>query len=239
MEQDSKPKMNTIGILNEIQRLYSILEENDGDLDSISIDEIQSLEDYKKDLKNKVFGLIQGRINLDSRINTCESIIEKYKSSIKTLENKKNNIDDLIKIVVNAFGESNKKGNKVMDVYEYKISVVKTEKVNYDDETCDTVAKLLIKDSTITDDDKYIKDIFKFNIEGLSLEQIKAIYEKNPDIIVKSKLDKTKAKDNYDRYKSVDLLTENKHYDINNIFVNKSYIDSIVMKEESFKLTVK
>ena len=56
MEQDSsKPKMNTIGILNEIQRLYSILEENDGDLDSISIDEVQSLEDHKKDLKNKVF----------------------------------------------------------------------------------------------------------------------------------------------------------------------------------------
>lgn len=226
--------MNTIGILEEIKRLYSILEESDGDVDIIDPNDLESLAQYEKDLKNKVFGLIQARKDITFRIANCESYIEKYEASIKSLKNKSKNIDDLIKIVVSAYGTVNKTGNKVMEVYEHKISVVEQDKYFYDDATVDKIANLVVKDSTVVDDDKYLDSVFKFSVNGLSIDVAKKIIKDNPTLVLKPTLDKTVAKEKYDSFKSVTLFEQDK-----DVIYKSSHIDSIVSIEKYQKLTIK
>lgn len=130
--------MNIFQISQELQDIYTELEENGGEL----TDELEAkLAVSESDFKSKVKSYGEVIKSIDAEID----LIDKEVARLKELKESKNKVIERLKNVIiwaiDMYGDTTKFGGKFVDYGTGKISIRNTEKVEVNTDTTDTVVK--------------------------------------------------------------------------------------------------
>lgn len=121
--------MNIFQITQELQDIFSELEENGGEL---TPELEQELNVTQEDFKVKVKSYAEGIKLLNSDITLIDSEIKRLNALKKSKEKAIERLNKVIAWAVEMFGDKNKNGNSFVDYGDGKISVVKSKSVTVD-----------------------------------------------------------------------------------------------------------
>lgn len=188
--------MNIFEISNELSSIIDELEENGGELtEELS----EKLTISQQEFKNKIENYINVIKNIDSDVEACDKEIKRLQSVKKTKQNTIERLKTIVCWAIDEYGETNKSGNKYIDLGKSKVTVRVMPKVIINDEYADSIINTIFKELTYVNDTKELKEnsikdlltVDENKVDGITVNlsvdvPLKDLYDNKGDSFVKS-----------------------------------------------------
>lgn len=188
--------MNIFEISSKLSSIIDELEENGGELtEELS----EKLTISQQEFKDKIENYINVIKNIDSDIEACDKEIKRLQSVKKTKQNTIERLKTIVCWAIDEYGETNKSGNKYVDLGKSKVTVRAMPKVIVNDEYADSIINTIFKELIYVNDTKELKEnaikdlltVDKNKVNGITVNlsvdvPLKDLYDNKGDSFVKS-----------------------------------------------------
>lgn len=188
--------MNIFEISSKLSSIIDELEENGGELtEELS----EKLTISQQEFKYKIENYINVIKNIDSDVEACDKEIKRLQSVKKTKQNTIERLKTIVCWAIDEYGETNKSGNKYIDLGKSKVTVRVMPKVIINDEYADSIINTIFKELTYVNDTKELKEnsikdlltVDENKVDGITVNlsvdvPLKDLYSIKGDSFVKS-----------------------------------------------------
>ena len=210
--------MNIFEISKELESVFDELEENAGELTEELEEKLSISQDEFRSKVNAYLSIIK---HIESDIDCCDKEIKRLQSVKKSKQNTIDRLKNILVWAIDKFGDSNKSGNKYVDLGTSKVTVKSSNKVIVNEKYADdiissTFAELNEANYTKELYDNPIKDLIttpENKLDGITttisvdipLEDlyndkgdnfIKSLFNYDANFKVKTNISKSSLKDN-------------------------------------------
>lgn len=188
--------MNIFEISNKLSSIIDELEENGGELtEELS----EKLTISQQEFKDKIENYLNVIKNIDSDVEACDKEIKRLQSVKKTKQNTIERLKTIVCWAIDEYGETNKSGNKYVDLGKSKVTVRAMPKVIVNDEYADSIINTIFKELIYVNDTKELKEnaikdlltVDENKVDGITVNlsvdvPLKDLYDNKGDSFVKS-----------------------------------------------------
>lgn len=128
--------MNIFEISKELESVFDELEENGGELTE-ELEEKLSIS--KDEFRSKVNAYLSIIKHIESDIDCCDKEIKRLQSVKKSKQNTIDRLKNILVWAIDKFGDSNKSGNKYVDLGTSKVTVKSSNKVIVNEKYADDI----------------------------------------------------------------------------------------------------
>lgn len=214
--------MNIFEISKDIESVFEELEENGGELTEELEEKLSISQD---EFRSKVDAYLSVIRNTESDVDCCDKEIKRLQAVKKTKQNSIERLKNILIWAIDKFGETNKSGNKYIDLGTSKVTIKASNKVVVNEEYADdiissTFAELREANYTKELCDNTIKDLIttpENKLDGITTTilvdiPLEDLYKDKGDNFIKSLFDydaSFKVKANISKSLLKDKLNEN------------------------------
>lgn len=188
--------MNIFEISSKLSSIIDELEENGGELTK---ELSEKLTISQQEFKNKIENYLNVIKNIDSDVEACDKEIKRLQSVKKTKQNTIERLKNIVCWAIDEYGETNKSGNKYVDLGKSKVTVRAMPKVIVNDEYADSIINTIFKELIYVNDTKELKEnaikdlltVDENKVDGITVNlsvdvPLKDLYDNKGDSFVKS-----------------------------------------------------
>lgn len=128
--------MNIFEISKELESVFDELEENGGELTEELEEKLSISQDEFRSKVNAYLSIIK---HTESDIDCCDKEIKRLQSVKKSKQNTIDRLKNILVWAINKFGDSNKSGNKYVDLGTSKVTVKSSNKVIVNEKYADDI----------------------------------------------------------------------------------------------------
>ena len=128
--------MNIFEISKELESVFDELEENDGELTEELEEKLSISQDEFRSKVNAYLSIIK---HTESDIDCCDKEIKRLQSVKKSKQNTIDRLKNILVWAIDKFGDSNKSGNKYVDLGTSKITIKSSNKVIVNEKYADDI----------------------------------------------------------------------------------------------------
>lgn len=128
--------MNIFEISKEIESIFYELEENGGELTEELEEKLSISQDEFRSKVNAYLSIIK---HTESDIDCCDKEIKRLQSVKKSKQNTIDRLKNILVWAIDKFGDSNKSGNKYVDLGTSKVTVKSSNKVIINEKYADDI----------------------------------------------------------------------------------------------------
>lgn len=188
--------MNIFEISSKLSSIIDELEENGGELtEELS----EKLTISQQEFKDKIENYLNVIKNIDSDVEACDKEIKRLQSVKKTKQNTIERLKTIVCWAIDEYGETNKSGNKYVDLGKSKVTVRAMPKVIVNNEYADSIINTIFKELIYVNDTKELKEnaikdlltVDENKVDGITVNlsvdvPLKDLYDNKGDSFVKS-----------------------------------------------------
>jgi hypothetical protein len=188
--------MNIFEISSKLSSIIDELEENGGELtEELS----EKLTISQQEFKDKIENYLNVIKNIDADVEACDKEIKRLQSVKKTKQNTIERLKTIVCWAIDEYGETNKSGNKYVDLGKSKVTVKAMPKVIVNDEYADSIINKVFKELIYVNDTKELKEnaikdlltVDENKVNGITVNlsidvPLKDLYDNKGDSFVKS-----------------------------------------------------
>lgn len=128
--------MNIFEISKELESVFDELEENGGELTEELEEKLSISQDEFRSKVNAYISIIK---HIESDIDCCDKEIKRLQSVKKSKQNTIDRLKNILVWAIDKFGDSNKSGNKYVDLGTSKVTVKSSNKVIVNEKYADDI----------------------------------------------------------------------------------------------------
>lgn len=128
--------MNIFEISKELESVFDELEENGGELTEELEEKLSISQDEFRSKVNAYLSIIK---HIESDIDCCDKEIKRLQSVKKSKQNTIDRLKNILVWAIDKFGDSNKSGNKYVDLGISKVTVKSSNKVIVNEKYADDI----------------------------------------------------------------------------------------------------
>lgn len=128
--------MNIFEISKELESVFDELEENGGELTEELEEKLSISQDEFRSKVNAYLSIIK---HIESNIDCCDKEIKRLQSVKKSKQNTIDRLKNILVWAIDKFGDSNKSGNKYVDLGTSKVTVKSSNKVIVNEKYADDI----------------------------------------------------------------------------------------------------
>ena len=128
--------MNIFEISKELESVFDELEENGGELTEELEEKLSISQDEFRSKVNAYLSIIK---NIESDVDCCDKEIKRLQSVKKSKQNTIDRLKNILVWAIDKFGDSNKSGNKYVDLGTSKVTVKSSNKVIVNEKYADDI----------------------------------------------------------------------------------------------------
>lgn len=128
--------MNIFEISKELESVFDELEENGGELTEELEEKLSISQDEFRSKVNAYLSIIK---HTESDIDCCDKEIKRLQSVKKSKQNTIDRLKNILVWAIDKFGDSNKSGNKYVDLGTSKVTVKSSNKVIINEKYADNI----------------------------------------------------------------------------------------------------
>ena len=128
--------MNIFEISKELESVFDELEENGGELTEELEEKLSISQDEFRSKVNAYLSIIK---HTESDIDCCDKEIKRLQSVKKSKQNTIDRLKNILVWAIDKFGDSNKSGNKYVDLGTSKVTIKSSNKVIVNEEYADDI----------------------------------------------------------------------------------------------------
>ena len=128
--------MNIFEISKELESVFDELEENGGELTEELEEKLSISQDEFRSKVNAYLSIIK---HIESDIDCCDKEIKRLQSVKKSKQNTIDRLKNILVWAIDKFGDSNKSGNKYVDLGTSKVTVKSSNKVIVNEKYADNI----------------------------------------------------------------------------------------------------